>query len=264
MKTVTFRLRVQIIAFACLACAIDSMAATANPPRPLHLLYLGDPGAMTVGRGGRGSPIGGISAGQNAAVTALTAAVTSQVQAAAAAATALQQASLAWPGDPAAVQARANELGAAELALANARASELARIQAGADHLNATQLFYVMTAVRGGTTPPTYAYLPGQTLASDGIYFDYVTDPADLTPVYLQHFDAAIVSLPPAQITPVVQRLLDQFRSSGHGVRTVTSRPSEEDLRTSVPGLVGTAAMTQYRAFLAGRERWQIWRRRAD
>ena len=144
--------------------------------------------------------------------------------------------------------------GAAELALANARASELARIQAGADHLNAPQLFYIMTAVRGGTTPPTYAYLPGQTLAPDGIYFDYVTDPADLTSVYLQHFDAAIVSLPPAQITPVVQRLLDQFRSSGHGVRTVTSRPSEEDLRTSVPGLVGTAAMTQYRAFLAGRE----------
>jgi putative membrane-bound dehydrogenase-like protein len=252
MKTAT--LRAQIVALACLACALDAGAASANPPRPLHLLYLGDPGALTVGRGGRGGPIGGISASQNAAVTALTTAVAGQVQAAAAAATALQQASLAWPADPAVVQARAAELGAAELALATARADGLARIQAGADHLNGTQLFYVMTAVRGGTTPPTYAYLPGQTLAPEGIYFDHVIDPADLTAAYLQHFDAAFVAVPQAQLTPAAQRLLDQFSAAGHGVRMVTSRPSEEEIRAAVPGLVGNAVMTQYRAFLAGRE----------
>jgi putative membrane-bound dehydrogenase-like protein len=254
MNSFPARLRVALLVLLSAGLPAGALAAAANTTRPLHILYLGDPGAMTVGRGGRGSPIGGISASQNAAVTALTNAVAVQVQTATAAAAALQQASFAQPADPAAVQARANELGAAELALANARAAELARIQAGADHLTTPQLFYVMTATRGGTTPPTYAYLPGQTLAPDGIYFDYVTNPAELTPAYLQHFDAAIVALPPAQISAALQRQLDQFRAAGHGVRNVTSRPSEEDLRASVPGLVGAAAMGQYRAFLAGRE----------
>ncbi|MEO8453279.1 MAG: PVC-type heme-binding CxxCH protein, partial [Gemmatimonadota bacterium] len=68
-----------------------------------------------------------------------------------------------------------------------------------------------------------------------------------------QHFDAAIVAWPAGQINAAAQRLLDQFKASGHGVQTVTSPPSDQQIRSSLPTLVSRAAMSQYQAFLASR-----------
>ncbi len=228
----------------------------ANADRPLRILYLGEVSTAPLtgtGRGGGGGPIGTLTPAQNAAVVAMNTASAAQSQAAAAAALALREASFAIPVDPANLAAKAEALASAELALASALSAKYDRIQASPNRLNPTQLRYVQAARRGEATPPAYALLPGQTLAADAIYFDYVTRPTDLTAAYLQHFDAAIVALPAGQIGAAQQRLLDQFKASGRNVQMVTSPPTDQQIRGSLPTLVSRAVMSQYADFLASR-----------
>src|SRR5262245_10276228 len=54
---------------------------------------------------------------------------------------------------------------------------------------------------RGFGGPRTnYVYLPGQTLATEGIYFDHLSDVTRLTDTYLKHFDMVVQVLPEREI----------------------------------------------------------------
>ena len=239
--------------FAALFIYFVVIAASTNGP--LRILYLGEISSAPIigtGRGG-GGPIGALTPSQNAAVVAMNAAIAAQTPAAPAAAAALREASFAVPVDRADLAAKADALAAAEQALATALSDEYSRLQASPNRLNSIQLYFVQAARRGEATPPVYAFLPGQTLAADAIYFDYLTRPTDLTQAYLQHFDAAIVALPAGEIGAAQQRLLDQFKASGRGVQTVSSPPTDQQIRSSLPTLVGQAAMSRYADFLGSR-----------
>ncbi len=241
-------------ALAAVLLGSSALAAAADAGKPLHVLYLGDlvTTAPAAGRG-RGGPLGTLNEEQNAAVAEMNALTTNATQAVAAATLALRNASFDSAVDAAGLKARADTLAAADLALALIRAGEIAKLQAGSNRLSTAQLYYVRASVRGEVTPPAYAYLPGQSLAPEGIYFDHLTNPADLSLAYLQHFDAVVVALPAAQLGAAAQRALDQYRASGRLVRNVTTRPTEAQFRAMVPELVGTAAMNAYRTWTAGR-----------
>jgi acetyl esterase/lipase len=96
----------------------------------------------------------GLNAAQQLALNSLPPALTADVTAAR---NALAAASLAVPGDPAAVSGRAAALGQAELALATARADLLARLQASPNRLGPAQLAQAVQQAtgrggRGGAT----------------------------------------------------------------------------------------------------------------
>jgi hypothetical protein len=101
------------------------------------------------GRGRGGLP--NATPEQTAAVTQMNASLAPQTQALAAARAAVIAASLAQPRDNAAIQARVADVKNAEVALANARADELAKIQASPNQLSADQLTALAAAGgRGG------------------------------------------------------------------------------------------------------------------
>src|SRR5207248_11187546 len=50
-----------------------------------------------------------------------------------------------------------------------------------------------------GGSRTNYVYLPGQTLAPEAIYFDYITAITKLTEAYLKHCDAVVQLLPDAE-----------------------------------------------------------------
>jgi Spy/CpxP family protein refolding chaperone len=101
--------------------------------------------------GGRGIP--NLSEAQTAELTRMTAALTSQTQALATARSALAAAAFAEPLNRAGIEARADALGSAELALAVARADAFARLQASAAKLAPNQVAALIAAgggFRGG------------------------------------------------------------------------------------------------------------------
>jgi len=91
------------------------------------------------GRTGRGA-IPNLTAAQNTAVTQMNSGLAAPTAALSSARSQLLAASLAWPRDDAAIKARVDAVTAAELALANARADGLARIQASPNKLSAAQV----------------------------------------------------------------------------------------------------------------------------
>ncbi len=105
----------------------------------------------------------------------------------------------------------------------------------------------------GGRT--NYVYLPGQTLAPEGIYFDPLTDPNHLTKEYLSHFDAVVQSLPDTEIGAARLSLLDSFKRSGRGLLKYPDgrHPSDEALRDAVLGAVSQGARSQWEAATASR-----------
>src|SRR3954452_4489659 len=62
-----------------------------------------------------------------------------------------------------------------------------------------------------------YVYLPGQTLASEAIYFDHCADLTNLTDTYLKHFDAVVQAMPDAEVGAPQQKMLDGFKNAGNG-----------------------------------------------
>jgi acetyl esterase/lipase len=103
--------------------------------------------------GGRGAvpalQVPGASPGQQNALSALAQATANLANAATTARTALSQASLVTPVNQTELQAKAQALGAAEQALAAARAEGFARLQAGADKLG-TDLVQALVQSQGG------------------------------------------------------------------------------------------------------------------
>jgi hypothetical protein len=93
-------------------------------------------GGGAAGRGG----IPNLTPAQLTAINAMDQALTAQTTAAATARTALIAASFAEPRNDTDLKARLEQLNRAELALANARAEQFTKLQAGADKLNAEQI----------------------------------------------------------------------------------------------------------------------------
>lgn len=104
-----------------------------------------------------------------------------------------------------------------------------------------------------------YVYLPGQTLAPEAIYFDYIKDSADLTEAYLKHFDAVVQALPDSEIDEDQRALLTQFKNSGNGVIRYAdgNRPKDADLREAVLSHVSQQAKSNWEALLATRPELQ-------
>jgi len=111
------------------------------------------------------------------------------------------------------------------------------------------------TGHRAAGSRTNYAYLPGQTLAPEAIYFDHREDAADLTASGLRHFDAVVQVLPEAVVSPAQQELLARFQGEGHGLIRIPDgrRPADAELREAVLGAVHRQARTEWEASAASR-----------
>ena len=109
---------------------------------------------------------------------------------------------------------------------------------------------------QGAANPRTnYAYLPGQTLAPEAIYFDYRADPANLTDAYLKHFDAVVQVTPDKDIPAAQQSMIEGFKKAGNGLIKYPDgkRPEDAVLRTAVLESVSKNAKAAWEAFVAAR-----------
>ncbi len=104
-----------------------------------------------------------------------------------------------------------------------------------------------------GGSRTNYVYLPGQTLAPEAIYFDYITAITNLTEAYLKHFDAVVQVMPDADIGAALQKTLDTFKSAGNGLIKYTERPTDAVLREAVLGAITRKAKSAWEASLASR-----------
>ncbi len=111
------------------------------------------------------------------------------------------------------------------------------------------------SGIGGGGSRTNYVYLPGQTLAPEAIYFDHLADVTHLTDKYLSHFDAVVQVMPDSEVGASQQKLLDGFKSAGHGLLTFTDgkRPADVDLRAAVLGAISKQAKSDWEASLASR-----------
>jgi len=104
-----------------------------------------------------------------------------------------------------------------------------------------------------GGARTNYVYLPGQTLAPEAIYFDYLPNPTNLTDAYLQHVDAVVQVMPDSEAGAAQQRLLDAFKSAGHALLKYAEPPTDAALRAAVAGGVSKKAKSEWEASLASR-----------
>ena len=100
-----------------------------------------------------------------------------------------------------------------------------------------------------------YAYLPGQTLAPEAIYFDHLADVTNLTDTYLNHFDAVVQVMADAEVGTARQQMLGRFKSAGNGLLKFAAdkRPSDAVLREAVLGAVSRKSRSAWEAFLTSR-----------
>jgi hypothetical protein len=104
-----------------------------------------------------------------------------------------------------------------------------------------------------GGARTNYVYLPGQTLASEAIYFDHLTTVTDLTDAYLKHFDAVVQVMPDTEVGAAQRMMLDSFKSAGKGLIQYSERPTDAVLRQAVLGGVSETARSAWEALLASR-----------
>ncbi|MCI0747511.1 MAG: c-type cytochrome [Verrucomicrobia subdivision 3 bacterium] len=104
-----------------------------------------------------------------------------------------------------------------------------------------------------GAPRTNYVYLPGQTLASEAIYFDHLTTLTNLTDAYLKHFDAVVQVMPDGDVGPVQRQMLDSLKGAGKKLIKYTERPADTVLREAVLDAVGKKAVSDWEAFLASR-----------
>ena len=104
-----------------------------------------------------------------------------------------------------------------------------------------------------GGSRTNYVYLPGQTLASEAIYFDHLSNPANLTDKYLSHFDAVVQVMPDRDVGLAQQKMLDSFKSAGKALVKYTEHPVDAVLREAVLGAINKKARSDWEASLASR-----------
>jgi putative membrane-bound dehydrogenase-like protein len=105
----------------------------------------------------------------------------------------------------------------------------------------------------GGGSRTNYVHLPGQTLAPEAIYFDYLSSATNLTDGYLKHFDAVLQVVPDAEVGPAQRKMLDTFKSAGNALLKYTERPADAALREAVLSGVSKKAKSAWEALLAAR-----------
>ncbi len=107
----------------------------------------------------------------------------------------------------------------------------------------------------GGGSRTNYMYLPGQTLAPEGIYFDHLSDPGHLTDRFLRHFDAVVQVMPDAEIGSTQRKWLDAFKGAGGGLLKFSDgqRPLDSTLRQAVLDVVSQQAKSDWEASVAAR-----------
>jgi putative membrane-bound dehydrogenase-like protein len=98
-----------------------------------------------------------------------------------------------------------------------------------------------------------YVYLPGQTLAPEQIYFDYLSNATNLSSTYLKHFDAVVHVMSDNEVGAVQQKMLDSFHSAGSPVIKYTGGPTDAVLRQAVLDGVSKKARSEWEASLASR-----------
>ncbi|MGN6385634.1 MAG: hypothetical protein ACTHMT_05285, partial [Verrucomicrobiota bacterium] len=103
----------------------------------------------------------------------------------------------------------------------------------------------------GGRT--NYVYLPGQTLAPEAIYFDQLSQPTNLTPAYLKHFDAVVQVFSDKELGPEQEQMLSKFKSAGNAFIQFPERPSDAVMREAVVGKVSSKARSAWEALFAAR-----------
>ncbi|MES2569778.1 MAG: PVC-type heme-binding CxxCH protein, partial [Verrucomicrobiota bacterium] len=110
------------------------------------------------------------------------------------------------------------------------------------------------TPANPGTQPGTYAFLPGQTLAGEAIYFDHSSANTALTPAYLAHFDAVLVVGDEA-LSAAQKKALEDFAAKGRGVKTLpaSARTDDARLRSAALDGVGATVRKEWEGFVAGR-----------
>lgn len=108
---------------------------------------------------------------------------------------------------------------------------------------------------QGGGGRMNYAYLPGQTLAPEAIYFDYRADVSNLTDAYLKHFDAVVQVMPDPEVGAAQKALLESFKTAGNGWIKFTDgkRPEEVDLRKAVLDGVSKNAKSAWEVYTTSR-----------
>ncbi len=106
-----------------------------------------------------------------------------------------------------------------------------------------------------GGSRTNYSYLPGQTLAPEGIYFDPLIDVAQLTERYLSHFDGVVQALPDAEVGSARLAMLDSFKRTGGAVIKVNDgeRPADPALREAVLQALSPRSKAEWAASLASR-----------
>jgi uncharacterized protein len=105
----------------------------------------------------------------------------------------------------------------------------------------------------GSGSRTNYVYLPGQTLASEAIYFDHLTAHTNLTDAYLKHFDAVVQVIPDNEVGAPQRTLLDGFKSAGKGLINYSERPTDTVLREAVLGVISRKTRSDWEAFVASR-----------
>ena len=105
----------------------------------------------------------------------------------------------------------------------------------------------------GGGSRTNYAFLPGQQLAGEAIYFDHRADVTNLTATYLKHFDAVVQAVPDARIGAAQKKLLAVFKGGSLIKINATNRPSDAELRANVLAGVDKKTRAAWEAYLVRR-----------
>src|SRR5687768_12920626 len=109
----------------------------------------------------------------------------------------------------------------------------------------------------GGSGGPrtNYVYLPGQTLATEAIYFDHLSNATNLTDSYLKHFDAVVQMVPDTEIVTAQQTMLDWFKNAGKGLIKYSdgNSPTDTVLREAVFGAISKKLKSDWEAFVTSR-----------
>ena len=100
-----------------------------------------------------------------------------------------------------------------------------------------------------------YVYLPGQTLAPEGIYFDYRADAKGVTETYLRHFDVVVQAAHNDELGVPSEALTETVKNAGRGLITsnLGQTPSDEALRGAVLGSLRPNVKAEWEASLAAR-----------
>lgn len=100
----------------------------------------------------------------------------------------------------------------------------------------------------GSGSRTNYAYLPGQTLAPEAIYFDHLSDPSHLSERYLAHFDVVMQVMSDSEVGAARQSLIEKFKQGGREwIRYADGRrPADPVLREAVLGAVGREAKSAW------------------